>query len=80
MEKLQIIYNNGTNIEINACNGAYNTIQRELTKKKPAKYAVPPDKSKYKYCISLENIICINKIEVEPKYTIGFLHDSATQN
>lgn len=62
---------------IDACNGAYNTIQRELTKKKPAKYAVPPEKSRYKYCVSLENIMCINRIEVEPKYTMGFNTDSA---
>lgn len=77
MERLQIIYNNGTNIVIDACNGAYNAIMGELRKKRPAKYAMPPEKSKYKYCVSLENIMCVNKIPVEQEYKIGFIHDSA---
>lgn len=72
MERLQIIYNNGTNIVIDACNGAYNAIKNELRKKKPAKYAMPPNRSRYKYCISLDNIMCVDKIEVDTTYTVGF--------
>lgn len=72
MERLQIIYNNGTNIVINACNGTYNAIMGELRKKRPAKYITPPAKSKYKYCISLNNITCIDKIEVGIENTVGF--------
>lgn len=80
MEKIQIIYKNGTNMVIDACNGAYNAIKNELTKKKPAKYAMPPEKSRYKYCVSLENIMCVNKITVEQPSKIGFTHDSAKNN
>lgn len=79
MEKIQIIYRNGTNIVIDACNGTYATIVSELTKKRPARYVVPPDKSRYKYCVSLENTVCVNKIEVEQKYTMGFSTDSANK-
>lgn len=46
-------------------------------KKKPAKFAVPPEKSRYKYCISLENVVCVDKLQVEPTYTMGFITGSA---
>lgn len=72
MEKLQIVYNNGTNIVINACNGTYNAIMGELHKRKPAKYIIPPAKSKYKYCISLNNITCVNKVQQDVQYPFGF--------
>lgn len=72
MERLQIIYNNGTSIEINACNGTYNIIMNELRKKKPAKYVMPPAKSRYKYCISLKDITCVDKIEDCQPNIIGF--------
>ena len=77
VEKLQITYTNGTNIVINGCDGTYNVIINELRKKKPAKYVMPPEKSRYKYCVSLENIMCVNKIPVEQEYKMGFIHDSA---
>lgn len=77
MERLQIIYNNGTSIEINACNGAYTTITNELRKEQPAKFAMPPEKSRYKYCISLENVTCVNRMTVDTAYTMGFTTDSA---
>ena len=72
VEKLQITYTNGTNIVINGCDGTYNVIINELRKKKPAKYVMPPNRSRYKYCISLDNIMCVDKIEVDTIYTIGF--------
>ena len=72
MERLQIIYNNGTNIVINGCDGTYNVIINELRKKKPAKYVMPPNRSRYKYCISLDNITCVDKIEVETENAVGF--------
>ena len=79
MERIQIIYKNGTNIVIDAGNGSYANIKRELTKRKPAKYAVPPDRSRYKYCVALDNVMCVNKIEVEPTHAMGFSNDSADE-
>lgn len=78
VERLQIIYNNGTNIEISACNGTYNAIMSELKKKKPAKFITPPENSRYKYCVSLENIMVVDKLQrIDTKYTMGFTTDSA---
>lgn len=77
MERIQIIYNNGTNIEINACDGTYNAIMNELQKKKHAKYITPPEKSRYKYCISLENVLIVDKLQAKSKHTVGFTADSA---
>lgn len=77
MERLQIIYNNGTSIQINACNGAYTIITNELRKEQPAKFAMPPEKSRYKYCVSLENVTCVNKLAVDTAYTVGFTTGSA---
>ena len=74
MEKIQIIYKNGTNIVIDACNGAYTTIRNELAKKKPAKYVRSPKKSIYNYMVSLEDVIGVRLVNDETiTTTFGFI-------
>ena len=62
VERVRVIYKSGAVNEIVGSDGTYRAIVRELGKREPAKFVRSAERSIYKYMVSLEGVIGVQKV------------------
>lgn len=68
MERIRVIYRGGADIEFEASDGTYTMLSQEIANG-DARYLTPTERSKYKYIISLDDIVFAGAIKVDTTYT-----------